>query len=130
MRSLAYDLVINGNEVGGGSVRAHNGQLQRDLLDILNMSHKPLQHFLNALDSGCPPHAGIALGLILHILLQIEFLKIIKMFVLGIDRLVSIACNAESIRDVIAFPKSHEGKDPLSGAPTPISAEEKQIYHI
>ncbi|XP_059048371.1 aspartate--tRNA ligase, mitochondrial [Achroia grisella] len=109
VRSLAYDLVINGNEVGGGSVRVHNAEQQEELLKILKIDATKLLHFLNALKSGCPPHAGIALG---------------------IDRLVSIACNADSIREVIAFPKSHEGKDPLSGAPNSISEDDKKYYHI
>lgn len=109
VRSLAYDLVLNGNEVGGGSVRVHNAELQEKLLKMLNIDNTKLLHFLNALKSGCPPHAGIALG---------------------IDRLVSIACNAESIREVIAFPKSHEGKDPLSGAPNFINEDDKKYYHI
>lgn len=109
VRSLAYDIVINGNEIGGGSVRVHNGTLQEKLLQILNIDVNKLSHFLNALRSGCPPHAGIALG---------------------IDRLTALACNAETIRDVIAFPKSHEGKDPLSGAPNVITEDDKQYYHI
>ncbi|XP_053602380.1 aspartate--tRNA ligase, mitochondrial [Plodia interpunctella] len=109
VRSLAYDLVINGNEVGGGSVRVHNAGLQEELLKILNIDSEKLSHFIDALKSGCPPHAGIALG---------------------IDRLVSIACNTESIRDVIAFPKSHDGRDPLSGAPNTISDDDKKYYNI
>ncbi|GBP09413.1 Aspartate--tRNA ligase, mitochondrial [Eumeta japonica] len=109
VRSLAYDLVINGNEIGGGSVRVHNAELQEKLLKILNINVSKLSHFMNALKSGCPPHAGIALG---------------------IDRLTALGCNAESIRDVIAFPKSHDGKDPLSGAPNPISDEDRKYYHI
>ncbi|KAM3962919.1 aspartyl-tRNA synthetase, mitochondrial [Aphomia sociella] len=109
VRSLAYDLVMRGNEVAGGSVRVHNAELQVELLKILNIDAEKLSHFLNALRSGCPPHAGIALG---------------------IDRLVSLACNADSIRDVIAFPKSHDGKDPLSGAPNSISNDDKKYYHI
>ncbi|XP_041976023.1 aspartate--tRNA ligase, mitochondrial [Aricia agestis] len=109
VRSLAYDLVLNGNEVGGGSVRIHNASLQEKIFGILNISSDNLLHFMNALKSGCPPHAGIALG---------------------IDRLMAIACDAESIRDVIAFPKSHEGKDPMSGAPNKISDEDKKYYGL
>lgn len=109
VKSLAYDLVMNGNEIGGGSVRIHNHELQKKVLEILNIDDSSLSHFVNALKSGCPPHAGIALG---------------------IDRLVALACDCESIRDVIAFPKSHEGKDPLSGAPNTISDEDKLYYNI
>ncbi|KAI8428515.1 hypothetical protein MSG28_007298 [Choristoneura fumiferana] len=109
VRALAYDLVMNGNEIGGGSVRIHNARLQEKILSMLGMDAEKLRHFLNALRSGCPPHAGIALG---------------------IDRLVSIVFNTDSIRDVIAFPKTHEGKDPLSGAPSTISEQDKQYYHI
>ncbi|CAH2107610.1 unnamed protein product [Euphydryas editha] len=109
VRSLAYDIVLNGNEIGGGSVRIHNPELQEKILQMLNIDSSNLHHFINALKSGCPPHAGIALG---------------------IDRLIAIACKAESIRDVIAFPKSHEGKDPLSGAPNEVNDEDKKYYHI
>ncbi|CAH0699755.1 unnamed protein product [Spodoptera exigua] len=109
VRSLAYDIVMNGNEIGGGSVRVHNAELQEKLLKILDIDSSKLSHFLNALKCGCPPHAGIALG---------------------IDRLVTLACDAESIREVIAFPKSHDGRDPLSGAPNTISEDDKKYYHI
>lgn len=109
VRSLAYDLVINGQEVGGGSIRVHNAEFQEKVFKILNIDSDKLVHFMNALKSGCPPHGGIALG---------------------IDRLMALICDAESIRDVIAFPKSHEGKDPLSGAPNTINNEDKKYYHI
>uniref|UniRef100_A0A182QZW8 Aminoacyl-transfer RNA synthetases class-II family profile domain-containing protein n=1 Tax=Anopheles farauti TaxID=69004 RepID=A0A182QZW8_9DIPT len=110
IRSQAYDLVWNGVEIGGGSIRIHNSQLQRMVLqDVLRIEHTHLHHLLDALDSGAPPHGGFAIGL---------------------DRYVALLCNAASIRDVIAFPKSLDGKDPLSKAPVPISEEEKRIYHI
>lgn len=109
-RSLAYDLVLNGQEIGGGSIRIHDAKLQKFVIDdILKLERKHLNHMIEALQSGAPPHGGIALG---------------------IDRLMSIICNTNSIRDVIAFPKSFEGKDPLSKAPTEISEEEKKMYHI
>uniref|UniRef100_A0A182NLM4 Aminoacyl-transfer RNA synthetases class-II family profile domain-containing protein n=1 Tax=Anopheles dirus TaxID=7168 RepID=A0A182NLM4_9DIPT len=110
IRSQAYDLVWNGVEIGGGSIRIHNSQLQRMVLqDVLRIEHAHLHHLLDALDSGAPPHGGFAIGL---------------------DRYVALLCNAASIREVIAFPKSLDGKDPLSKAPVPISEEEKRIYHI
>ncbi|XP_021935407.1 aspartate--tRNA ligase, mitochondrial isoform X3 [Zootermopsis nevadensis] len=110
VRSLHYDLVLNGCEVGGGSVRIHDPVLQLQVLkDILQIDPSSLQHLLDALHSGCPPHAGIALG---------------------IDRLIALLCHSNSIRDVIAFPKTLEGRDLMSGAPIPISEEEKALYHI
>ncbi|XP_053672130.1 aspartate--tRNA ligase, mitochondrial [Anopheles nili] len=110
IRSLAYDLVWNGVEIGGGSIRIHNSQLQRMVLkDVLKIEHAHLHHLLDALDSGAPPHGGFAIGL---------------------DRYIALLCEAQSIREVIAFPKSLDGKDPLSKAPVPISEEEKKIYHI
>lgn len=109
-RSLAYDLVLNGQEIGGGSIRIHEPKLQKFVLDdILKLDRNHLSHMIEALQSGAPPHGGIALG---------------------IDRLMSIICNTNSIRDVIAFPKALEGKDPLSKAPCEISEEEMKLYHL
>lgn len=110
VRSQAYDLVLNGQEIGGGSIRIHNAEMQSFVLDeILKLDRRHLDHMIEALKSGAPPHGGIALG---------------------IDRLMSIICNTNSIRDVIAFPKSFEGKDLLSKSPCEISDEEKKMYHI
>lgn len=100
---------MNGNEVGGGSIRIHNAAQQEQILKLLNIEKSTLQHMLNMLNSGCPPHGGIALGL---------------------DRLIAVILNTPSIRDVIAFPKTFEGRDPISGAPSPISNEDKKLYHI
>eukprot|EP00092_Neocalanus_flemingeri_P032647 GFUD01035512.1.p1 GENE.GFUD01035512.1~~GFUD01035512.1.p1 ORF type:complete len:610 (-),score=148.35 GFUD01035512.1:82-1911(-) len=109
-RSLHYDLVLNGQEIAGGSVRIHSAEDQQFVLEeVLNEDVSELQHLISALNSGCPPHAGIAIGL---------------------DRLVAILTKANSIRDVIAFPKSAEGKDLMSGAPAEISEEEKILYHL
>ncbi|XP_052057275.1 aspartate--tRNA ligase, mitochondrial isoform X2 [Apodemus sylvaticus] len=110
VRGQHYDLVLNGNEIGGGSVRIHDAQLQRYILEtLLKEDVKLLSHLLQALDHGAPPHGGIALGL---------------------DRLVCLVTGAPSIRDVIAFPKSYRGHDLMSNAPDSVSAEELKPYHI
>ncbi|KFM69657.1 Aspartate--tRNA ligase, mitochondrial, partial [Stegodyphus mimosarum] len=109
-RAQHYDLVLNGQEIGGGSIRIHDAYLQKYILEeILKEDSGAFQHLLDALSSGCPPHGGIALG---------------------IDRLLGIMCGCNSIADIIAFPKSLDGKDLLSGAPSPISHEDKLLYHI
>ena len=109
-RSLHYDLVLDGQEVAGGSVRIHDVEDQRFVLeDVLQEDSSELHHLLSALGSGCPPHAGIAIGL---------------------DRLVAIITKSNSIRDVIAFPKSNEGKDLMSGAPAEINEEQKLLYNL
>lgn len=109
MRSLAFDLVLNGNEIGGGSVRIHDPKLQERLFEILDIDKRNMQHIIDMLSSGCPPHGGIALGL---------------------DRLMSKILNTTSIRDVIAFPKTFEGRCPLSGGPSPLSAADQKLYHV
>ncbi|XP_067894005.1 aspartate--tRNA ligase, mitochondrial isoform X2 [Heterodontus francisci] len=110
VRSQHYDLVLNGNEIGGGSIRIHNMELQHYVLEtILKEDSGLLSHLLEALDSGAPPHGGIALGL---------------------DRLIALTVGASSIRDVIAFPKSFKGRDLMSNAPDYVSPEELSPYHI
>ncbi|KAL7287267.1 hypothetical protein TKK_0018396 [Trichogramma kaykai] len=109
VRGLQYDLVLNGSEVGGGSIRIHQKSLQEKVLNMLKIDPTEMYYLLEALGSGAPPHGGIALGL---------------------DRYISLLCGATSIRDVIAFPKTMEGKDLMSGAPTLISKEDKELYHI
>ncbi|ORY49632.1 hypothetical protein BCR33DRAFT_713951 [Rhizoclosmatium globosum] len=112
-RAQHYDIVLNGCEIGGGSIRAHNPDTQRYILSqILKLSDEKIQtdfgHLLDALRFGCPPHGGIALGF---------------------DRFVSILCGASSIRDVIAFPKL-KGGDLFAGSPTLVGEKALETYHI
>lgn len=104
VHAVAYDLVLNGFEVGGGSLRIHDLETQQRMFDALGFSREDAQErfgfFLDALKFGAPPHGGIAWGL---------------------DRLVMILAGASSLRDVIAFPKNVRGGDPLTGAPSPIA---------
>ncbi|XP_030428025.1 aspartate--tRNA ligase, mitochondrial isoform X1 [Gopherus evgoodei] len=110
VRSQHYDLVLNGSEIGGGSIRIHNAEQQRFVLEtVLKEDPELLSHLLEALKSGAPPHGGIALGL---------------------DRLICLVAGAPSIRDVIAFPKSFKGRDLMSNAPDYITPEELEPYHI
>ena len=110
VRGQHYDLVLNGSEIGGGSVRIHQAEMQEYVLkEILKEDVSTLSHLIEALRCGAPPHGGIALGL---------------------DRLIAIMCNAKSIKDVIAFPKGNEGRDLMSDAPAAISQKEKELYHI
>uniref|UniRef100_A0A7N6AUF4 Aminoacyl-transfer RNA synthetases class-II family profile domain-containing protein n=1 Tax=Anabas testudineus TaxID=64144 RepID=A0A7N6AUF4_ANATE len=110
VRGQHFDLILNGCEIGGGSIRIHKASEQLHVLkNILKEDPSLLSHLLEALDSGAPPHGGIALGL---------------------DRLVSIIVRASSIRDVIAFPKSFRGHDLMSRAPDLVSDEELKSYHI
>ncbi|KFQ28450.1 hypothetical protein N331_10663, partial [Merops nubicus] len=110
VRSQHYDLVLNGNEVGGGSIRIHSAEQQRFVLEkVLKEDSEVLSHLLEALEFGAPPHGGIALGL---------------------DRLISLIVDAPSIRDVIAFPKSFRGRDLMGNAPDYVTPEELEPYHI
>ena len=106
--SDSYDIVCNGNEMGGGSVRIHRDDIQDRVLDVLGITPEEAADkfgfLLEAFKYGAPPHAGIALGW---------------------DRTAAILAGADSIRDVIAFPKAGGGRDPLTGAPAPISAEQR-----
>ncbi|VDM15928.1 unnamed protein product [Hydatigera taeniaeformis] len=105
-----YDLVCNGQEVGGGSLRIHQADMQRYVLEnILGENVAPLKHLLEALASGAPPHGG---------------------FALGVDRLTAILTNAQTIRDVIAFPKTSEGRDLLSGSPDVVPNTDLDRYFI
>ena len=103
VRSLAYDLVLNGWELGSGSVRIHRPDVQRQIFTLLGISDEDAQarfgFLLDAFRYGAPPHAG---------------------FAFGIDRLAAILAGEDNIREVIAFPKTQSGTDPLTGAPTAI----------
>jgi aspartyl-tRNA synthetase len=108
-----YDLVVNGVELGGGSRRIHSAAMQEFILkDILKMPPERLQdfsHLLEALRAGCPPHAGIALGF---------------------DRLVAVMLGRESVRDVIAFPKSGKGEDMMVKTPSEMTDASLETYHL
>jgi len=111
VRAQAYDLVLNGSEIGGGSVRIHDSALQARLFRAINLSEEEAQQrfgfFLEALRYGTPPHGGIALGL---------------------DRIVAILAGESSIRDVIAFPKTAAAVDLMTGAPGPV--DERQLTEL
>jgi aspartyl-tRNA synthetase len=105
--SRAYDMVLNGSEIGGGSIRIHDRATQAAVFDLLGISKEEAEEkfgfLLTALQYGCPPHGGIAFGL---------------------DRIVMLMAGAESIRDVIAFPKTQTASCPLTNAPGQVSAEQ------
>ncbi|MGH3471487.1 MAG: aspartate--tRNA ligase [Nocardioidaceae bacterium] len=107
--SKAYDIVLNGSEIGGGSIRIHRSEMQQRVFDVIGLSREEAQSqfgfLLEAFAYGPPPHGGIALG---------------------IDRLCALLAEAETIRDVIAFPKTASGSDPLTGAPSPITAAQRK----
>jgi len=106
--AYAYDIVLNGSEIGGGSIRIHRRDIQKQVFEVIGLSASEAESkfgfLLEAFNYGPPPHGGIAFGL---------------------DRLCALLAGADSIREVIAFPKTASGGDPLTGAPTPITAQQR-----
>ena len=107
--AYAYDIVLNGTELGGGSIRIHSRTMQKDVFTVIGLSDEEAASkfgfLLEAFNYGPPPHGGIALGL---------------------DRLCALLSHSDSIREVIAFPKTASGGDPLTGAPTPITPAQRK----
>lgn len=111
VRAQAYDVVLNGVEIGGGSIRIHEPDMQARIFEVLGISADKQQilfpHLLKAFRFGAPPHGGVALG---------------------VDRLVMLACGTENIRDVVAFPKNNRGEDLMMSSPSP--AEPRQLREL
>jgi aspartyl-tRNA synthetase len=111
IRSQAYDIVVNGSEIGGGSIRIHDSKVQQKVFGLLNISDEQAQQrfgfFLKALEYGAPPHGGIAIGL---------------------DRLIMLLASTNNIRDVIAFPKTLTGQCLLTDAPSEV--DQKQLDEL
>jgi aspartyl-tRNA synthetase len=103
VRAMAYDIVLNGYEIGGGSQRIHDGDLQQKIFELLKLSAQEIKEkfgfFIDALTYGTPPHLGLAFGL---------------------DRLIMLLTDTESIRDVIAFPKTQKASDLMMECPSPV----------
>ena len=113
VRAKAYDLVLNGSEIGGGSIRIHDAALQARMFQRLGITDDEARlrfgFFLDALTYGTPPHGGIALG---------------------VDRIVAILCGEASIREVIAFPKTANALDLMAGAPSPVDPKQLRDLHL
>lgn len=113
MRAQQYDMVLNGYEVGSGSIRIHKSELQRRIFEMLGMTPEQVEEqfgfFVRALDYGAPPHGGMALG---------------------IDRIAMVACGEENLREVIAFPKNQVARDVMMDAPSPAPEQALRELHI
>ena len=107
VKALAYDLVLNGQEIGGGSIRMHRRDIQQRVFKVLGMSDEKARErfgfFMDALEYGAPPHGGIALG---------------------VDRIVALLAGESSIREVIAFPKTASAVDLMCEAPAPVDPDQ------
>jgi aspartyl-tRNA synthetase len=112
-KANAYDLVLNGNEIGGGSIRIHDKSLQEKMFNLLGFSEEEAKEqfgfLMDAFQYGAPPHGGIALGL---------------------DRLVAILGGSETIRDFIAFPKNNGGRDVMIDAPAALTLEQLEELNL
>jgi aspartyl-tRNA synthetase len=112
IRGLHYDVVVNGVELGGGSIRIHNSDVQRKVFEKINFKHEGIQqfsHLLEALKYGCPPHGGLALGL---------------------DRMIALLVGAPNLREVVAFPKTSTGNELMTGAPSEITPAELEEFGL
>ncbi len=113
VRAKAYDIVLNGNEIGGGSIRIHSSELQSKMFEVIGLTPEQAEarfkFLLDALKYGTPPHGGMAYGL---------------------DRLAMLICGTPSIRDVIAFPKVQNASCPLTNAPDPVDEKQLKELHI
>jgi aspartyl-tRNA synthetase len=113
IRAKQYDIICNGYEIGGGSVRINVAEIQHKVFELMSMNHEQIQeqfgHMLEAFEYGAPPHGGIALG---------------------IDRLVMLLADEDNIREVIAFPKTQSAQDLLMGAPSPVDEKQLKELHL
>ena len=113
IRAEAYDIVLNGVEIGGGSIRIHEGDLQAEIFSVLGITTEEQEqqfgHILRAFRHGAPPHGGLALGL---------------------DRLVALIAREESIREVIAFPKNNRGSELMTASPSTVDPKQIRDLYI